>query len=263
MTRNADTNQNLVGVTLSAVLTDDGQPIDQGMIWHIFRDQTGPDGKRLLVSQNREAVPRLKLAPGDYLINASFGRATLTRKISVASGQPLAEKFVLNAGGLRMKALLANGEPAPDRSVVYDVLTEERDQSGNRVKIISNARPGLIMRLNAGVYQVLSTYGDANARVRAEVTVESGKLTEVALNHTGAKVTFKLVGREGGEALADVAWSIIDSKAETIKEAVGALPTHILAAGRYAVLAKHQGRVFRAEFTAKAGDATVVEVVAR
>jgi hypothetical protein len=120
-----------------------------------------------------------------------------------------------------------------------------------------------IIRLNAGVYQVVSTYGDANARVRAEVIVEPGKLSEVALSHTGTKVTFKLVGREGGEALADVSWSVVDTKAEIVKETVGALPTHILAAGRYAVLARHQGKTYRAEFTAKTGEQAVVEVIAR
>jgi hypothetical protein len=258
-----ETSQGQVAVTLSAILSDDGQSIDQGLVWHIFRDRAGPDGKMPLVKQAREAVPRLLLEPGDYLINAAFGRATLTRKISVVAGAPVAEKFNLNAGGLKVKALLANGEAAPDRSVTYDILNEERDQSGNRVKVIAAAKPGLIIRLNAGVYQVVSTYGDANARVRAEVAVEPGKLSEVALSHTGTKVTFKLVGREGGEALADVAWSIIDTKAETVKETVGALPTHILAAGRYAVLAKHQGKTYRAEFQAKPGEQVVVEVIAR
>jgi hypothetical protein len=267
VTRSADntvgSTAGQVAVSLSAILSDEGQPIDQGLVWHVFRDRTGPDGKMPLVKQVREAAPTLRLEPGDYLINAAFGRATLTRKISVAAGQAVAEKFNLNAGGLKVRALLVNGETAPDRSVSYDILNEERDQSGNRVKVISAAKPGLIIRLNAGVYQVVSTYGDANARVRAEVAVEPGKLSEVTLSHNGTKVTFKLVGREGGEALADVAWSIVDTKAETVKETVGALPTHILAAGRYAVLAKHQGKTYRAEFTAKPGEQAVVEVIAR
>ena len=147
--------------------------------------------------------------------------------------------------------------------MVFDVLNEERDQSGNRVRVISAARPGLILRLNAGVYQVVTTYGDANARVRAEVTIEPGKLTEATLSQTGAKITFKLVSRAGGEALADVAWSISNTKAEVVKETVGAVPTHILAAGRYTVDAKHQGRTYRVEFTAKPADSTIVEVVAK
>jgi hypothetical protein len=263
VSRNAETGAGQVAVSLSAVLTEDGQAIDQGMVWHIFRDRAGADGKLPLVRQLRDAAPSLKLEPGDYMINAAFGRATLTRKITVTAGQPVAEKFNLNAGGLRLKALLANGEAVPDRAVTYDILNEERDQSGQRIKVITGAKPGLIIRLNAGVYQVVSTYGDANARVRAEVSVEPGKLSEVALSHTGTKVTFKLVGREGGEALADVSWSVVDTKAEIVKETVGAVPTHILAAGRYAVLAKHQGKTYRAEFTAKPGEQAVVEVVAR
>ena len=263
MPRSVESAAGLVQVSLSAILSDEGQPIDQGLVWHIFRDRAGPDGKLPLVKQLREAAPAVKLEPGDYMINAAFGRATLTRKISVAAGVPMMEKFNLNAGGLRLNAILTNGEPAPDRSVAYDILNEERDQSGNRVKVISGAKPGLIIRLNAGVYQLVSTYGDANARVRAEVAIEPGKLSDVALSHNGTKVTFKLVGREGGEALADVSWSIVDTKAEIVKETVGALPTHILAAGRYAVLAKHLGKTYRAEFTAKAGEQAVVEVIAR
>jgi hypothetical protein len=263
VSRTAESTAGQVAVSLSAVLSEDGQPIDQGLVWHIFRDRAGSDGKMPLVRQVREPTPSLKLDPGDYMINAAFGRATLTRKITVVAGKPAIEKFNLNAGGLRLKALLVSGEVVPDRAISYDILNEERDQSGNRVKVITGAKPGLIIRLNAGVYQVVSTYGDANARVRAEVAVEPGKLSEVALSHTGTKVTFKLVGREGGEALADVAWSIVDTKAEVVKETVGALPTHILAAGRYAVLAKHQGKTYRAEFTAKPGEQAVVEVVAR
>ena len=250
-------------LALSAVLSDEGQPIEQGLAWYVFGASPDADGNRKLLMQSREATPQFKLPAGDYFVTATFGRATLTRKLSIAAGQPLSDKFNLEAGGLRIKAVLPNGEPAPEKSVTFDVLNEERDQQGNRIKVITAARPGLILRLNAGIYQVVSTYGDANARVRAEVTVYPGKLTEATLNQTGAKVTFKLVSREGGEALADVAWSIINTKAETVKETAGAVPTHILAAGRYAVLARHQGKTFRVEFTAKPGDSTIVEVVAR
>ena len=263
MPRSGTASTGQVALSLSAVLSEDGQTIDQGLAWYVFRAAPGADGRRQLAESSKLAAPQLKLEPGDYLVTATFGRATLTRRITVAAGQPAAEKFNLNAGGLRIKAVLANGEAAPDQTVVYDVLNEERDQAGNRVKVITAAKPGLIIRLNAGTYEVVSTYGDANARVRTEVSVEAGKLTEATLSQTGAKVTFKLVSRAGGEALADVAWSIINTKAETVKESAGALPMHILAAGRYAVLAKHDGKTFRVEFTAKAGDSTIVEVVTK
>ena len=75
----------------------------------------------------------------------------------------------------------------------YDIFSGETDQQGNRTKVMSGARPGLIVRLNAGIYHIVSTYGDANATVRADINVEAGKLTEATVSHTGARVTFKLV----------------------------------------------------------------------
>jgi hypothetical protein len=252
-----------VPITLTALLTDVGQSIDQGLVWRVFRDKALPDGKTKLVATHREASPVLHLEPGDYLVNVAFGRANLTRKITVAPGKAATEKFVLNAGGLRLVAVLAGGEPAPDKSVSYEIYSDERDQFGQRSKILGGAKPGLIIRLNAGIYNIVSTYGDANAIVRADVTVEAGKLTEVTVSHAAAKVTFKLVARSGGDAVADTQWSIANTQGEIIKESVGALPTHILGAGAYTVSAKHAGQIFRRDFTVGAGENAQVEVVMR
>jgi hypothetical protein len=260
---NAGPNSSQGTLILSAIMSPESPPIEQGMAWYIFRADPGPDGKRTLVTSSKAASPQLALGAGEYFVTAAYGRATLTRKVTIAAGAQVTERFDLQAGGLKVLAVLPNGEAPPERSVVFDVLNEERDQEGNRVRVVSAARPGLILRLNAGVYQIVSTYGDVNAKVRAEVTVYPGKLTEATLAQTGAKVTFKLVGRPGGDALADVTWNIIDTKAQIVKETAGAVPTHILAPGRYAVQATRQGRTVRVEFTAKAGDATIVEVVAK
>src|SRR6516165_6161310 len=84
-------------VKLVAVLTDDGQAIEQGLVWRVFRDKPGPDGKPVLVEMNRDTAPTLRLAPGDYIVNVAFGRANLTRRISVGPEQGGQERFVLNA----------------------------------------------------------------------------------------------------------------------------------------------------------------------
>ena len=96
---------------------------------------------------------------------------------------------------------------------------------------MKGAKPGLIIRLNSGIYHIKSTYGGANATVEANVTVEAGKLTEAAVNHSAGKVTFKLVRKEGGEALARTRWHIQTSDGRTIAKSIGAFPTHILAGG--------------------------------
>jgi preprotein translocase subunit YajC len=250
-------------LSLVALLTDDGQNIDQGLVWRVYREKPGPDGKPVLVSTHREPSPSLRLAPGTYMVNVAFGRANLTRKIVVGGDRAAPERFVLNAGGLRLVAVLANGEAVTDRAVSYDIYSDERDQYGQRTKLMSGVKPGTIIRLNAGIYNIVSSYGDANAVARSDVTVEAGKLTEATLSHAAAKVTFKLVARPNGDAIADTQWVLADSRGQTVKESVGALPSHILAPGSYTVSARNGGEVFQRQFSVQAGDVAQVEVVRR
>jgi hypothetical protein len=247
-------------VRLEALLTEEGQRIDQGLVWRVFGSKIESDGKPKLIATHREATPTLKVAPGDYTVNVAFGRAHLTRKITVSAATVGVEKFILNAGGLRVTADIGGTDP-PINAITYSIQSDERDQFGNRTTILSGAKPGLIVRLNAGIYQLTSTYGDANATVRADVTVEAGKLTEAALSHVAAKVSFKLVAQPGGDAVPDTQWSVQTMAGEIVKESVGALTTHILAPGTYAAFAKKGGKSFRRDFLVRQGDVVQVEVV--
>jgi hypothetical protein len=248
-------------VSLTARLTDHSQDITQGLVWRVFRDKSGPDGKPAFVSMHREPSPTLRLEPGVYLVNVAVGRANLTRKITVTGEQVARERFVLNAGGLRVNAVLASGEATGETSVSFDLQSDELDQHGERTKVVTGAKPGVVLRVNAGIYSIVSRFGDANAVARADVSVEAGKLSEVTLIHAAARVSFKLVTRRGGDAIADTQWSVTTSQGETVKESAGALPTHFLAPGTYVVNARHAGRTFRGDFTVRSGDSAQVEVV--
>jgi hypothetical protein len=248
-------------LSLAAFLTEESQAIQQGLVWRVFREKPGADGKHVLVSTLRDASPTLRIEPGTYLVNVALGRANLTRKITLAGDQPQQERFVLNAGGLRVIPVLLNGEAANEKVVSYDVQSDERDQHGERIKVATAAKAGVVLRLNAGIYSIVSTYGDANAVARADVTVEAGKLSEVTLAHAAARVTFKLVTRPGGDAIADTQWSLATSQGEHVRESSGALPTHFLAPGSYVIAAKHAGRTYRREFSVKSGGTAFVEVV--
>ncbi len=245
---------------LVALLTADGQRIEQGLVWRVYAP--GADKRKArLISTHEDASPRLTLRPGEYVINAAFGRAYLTRKISVKAGATAAtvEQFVLNAGGLRVDARVGDTQ-APGNTVRFNIYSD-RDQQDNRRTIMLGAKPGLVVRLNAGIYQIESTYGDANATVRTDVTVEAGKLTEAVLTHTAARATFKLVSRSGGDAIADTQWRIETAAGQLVKEAAGAFPTHMLAPGKYVAVAKHAGKVFKREFALDDGAQQEIEVL--
>ena len=260
-------------VQLKALLTDDGQTIDQGLLWRVFADKPGDkalvtnqldtarDNRARLVATHREASPQLRLPVGDYIVNVGFGRASLTRRMTVQAGDNAPEKFVLNAGGLRLIAYVGNSETPAPNTVAYDIYSDERDQFGSRTKVLGAVKPSLIIRLNSGIYHLISTYGDANAKVELDVTVEPGKLTEATIAHAAGKATFKLVQRSGGEAVTDTQWSIATSLGEPVKESVGAFPTHTLIPGAYVVTAKQGGKAYRRDFKVLHGGMTQVEVL--
>jgi hypothetical protein len=246
------------GVKLVALLTGDGQQIEQGLVWRVFRPAR--TGKSKLLLESREASPTVKLPPGEYTVNAAFGKANLTRKIDIKPDGPAFEAFVLNAGGLRISAMIG-GKVAPPGTVSYSIFSDDHEEAERNAAIISGAKPNLIIRLNSGIYRVVSLYGDTNAKIEADVTVEAGKLTETTLAHVGGKATFRLVTRTGGEAMPDTRWTIQTDDGDTVKESVGALPTHVLAPGDYQVTAASGGHLFQNKFQIKDGDNISVEVL--
>jgi len=255
-------NRRPVPVTFKALVSEGGPRLRSGLTWRVYESKASlPDAAYKLVSTHRDATPTAALLPGEYLVNAAYGLSNLTKKIKVESGRSIEETFVLNTGGLKLAALLPSGDPLPASAVRYDVLSDEADQFGNRKMVLRNAKPGMVIRLNAGAYYIECLYGDANATVKADVTVEPGKITEATLKQTGAKTTFKLVQSLGGEALADTKWTILTSAGDVVKENAGALPTHILAPGSYAVVADHAGLNYTRRFSIGSGEAKQVEVV--
>lgn len=249
-----------VPVSFRALATEAGPRLRSGLIWRIFHAEAEADGGFKLISTHREAAPSMTLLPGEYLVNAAYGLSNLTKKIRVEGGAEKKETFVLNTGGLTLKAVLATGEDCPEGDVDFDIQSDEIDQFGKRETILADAAPNKVVRLNAGAYHINSLYGDANANVGVDVTVEPGRITEATIKHTGAKITFRLVQSRGGEALADTEWQILTSAGDTVKTTVGALPTHILAAGNYAVIAKHGEKSYSRKFTIEPGNDKQIEV---
>lgn len=248
-------------LNLSAILASGSPQLSEGVVWRLYDGRPLDDGSYKLVKTSREPKPSLALAPGDYLINVSYGRAHMTKRVTVWPSKEASDTFNLNAGGLRLYASLAKQPLVSEHSLTFDVFSEETDQSGNRRKIIGNAKSGVVIRLNGGSYRVQSAYGDSNAISEVDVTVEPGKITEATIDHQAGKITFKLVQRAGGEALADTIWNIYTGNGVFVKKSGGAFPTHVLAAGIYKLKIEHSGREFEAGFSVTTGDKKVVEIV--
>jgi hypothetical protein len=250
-----------VTLSLTARLTDKGAPLTKGLTWRIFDPTPKPDGKLRLVGEVNGGSVNVMLRPGTYFVHVAYGRAGATKKVT--AGSPDADgSLVLNAGGMRLMALVGKDQPLSASDVSFNIYAPEEDGAEERALVVSNAPAGRIIGLNAGTYHVVCKYGDANAIVRADIRVEPGKLTEAAMYQKAARLTLKLVSEHGGEALANTAWSVVTSAGETVAGSVGAFPSVVLAAGEYTAIAKHDGKIYERTFTVEPGLNRDMEVLA-
>ncbi|MGB8816289.1 MAG: hypothetical protein WCC66_00015 [Rhizobiaceae bacterium] len=251
---------NMRELTLAAKLTEEGDLLQEGLTWRIFKPDPNDDGKLPLIATANGGTTRFALEPGSYLVHAAFGRAGITKRISVTTDNR-EEILVLDAGGLKLNAVLSGGVRIPRDKLRFSVYFGEEQADGERALILPDVKPDDIIRLNTGTYHIVSNYGAENAIIRADLKVEAGQLTEATVEHKAAELTMKLVREAGGEALADTAWSVINPSGEVIKESVGAFASMVLAEGDYTVIAKNKDKLYQRDFKVDAGKNQDVEVM--
>ncbi len=247
---------------LFARLTEDTGALGSNVRWRVYAARPAPDGSHATVAASDEAQPVITVPPGEYVAVAVFGHAVGTKRFEVAE-EAFREGITLNAGALRISSRLIDGQLIPSKLVTLQVFGVDVDEFGQRKLVVEEVRPGSVVALNIGSYHIVSQYGDANSTVRDDVKIEAAQLTDASITHAAAPITLKLVNEPGGEALANTAWSILSPGGDIVKESFGAFPTHVLAAGDYSVIARHEGQIYNRDFTVQAGVAAEVEVVAK
>jgi len=253
---------NVREVFMEARLTSDGEPVQEGLVWRVFSPSPGDDGKLPLLASAEGGSAGFQLMPGDYYVNVAFGRAGATKKLTVpASGSPDKQVLVLDAGGVVLNGVAGNDLRIPPEKMSFSVYSSDVQDDGERGLVVANVRPNMIVRLNAGTYHVVSEYGNVNAVVRANIQIEAGKLTEATIQHRAAQVALKLVSEDGGEAIADTAWSIMTAAGDTVSESVSAFPILILAEGEYVAVARNKEKIYQRSFTVESGRNMDVELV--
>jgi len=248
-------------VKLAAQLTPDGAEIGRGLVWRVFRPQPGPDGTLPLVAQAQGGTNVFQLEPGSYLVHASFGRAGATKRITVGSDAKK-ENIVLDAGGLKLNAVLAGGARIKPALLKFNVFEAKADAKGQGALIALDVGPNTVVRLNSGNYQIVSYYGGVNAVTRSDIKVEAVKLVEATIEHHAAELTIKLVREAGGEAMADTSWSIVSDSGDPVREVVGAYASMVLAEGEYTIIAKNRDKLYQRDFKVESGKSQEVEVLA-
>lgn len=245
-------------VALTALITQDGTPIPDGLAWRVFDIKPDASGELALVAKSDLGEPTLELPPGEYVVHVAYGRAQASEPMSVVPGSN-AKTFILDAGALRLNSAVTGDIAIPTGQLKFDIFTA--GEESERTLVAEGLQPNDIVTLNAGTYHIVSYFGTINAVVRADLRVEAGQLTDATLYHHASQVSFKLVSEAGGEAIADVEWTVKTADGATVFTELGAFPSTVLAEGDYLVLAKQGTQVFNREFQVQPGATREIEVL--
>jgi hypothetical protein len=245
-------------VTLTARITESGPSITDGLVWRVFEGTPDETGEMALVAKAEAGTANLELPPGEYNVHVSYGNAQVSEPLSVVPGQN-DKAMVLEAGGLRLNSAVTGDVPISPSLLRFDIMTSGPEST--RAMIAADLPPNEIVTLNAGTYHIVSHFGPINATVRADLRVEPGELTEATLYHHASEVSFKLVSETGGEAIADVEWTVQSADGETLFTDRSAFPSTVLAEGEYVVLAKLGEQVYNREVEIQPGSPREIEVL--
>jgi hypothetical protein len=248
-------------LSLAARYGKDLPAINGGLVWRIFPDRPDESGTFKMIREDHSPAPNIVLPPGNYVVHVVLGLVSAVRAVSLKA-ETDRESFVLPAGGLRIEGRVGSSK-IPQNQISFAIYKGSQFEGGDRASLVPSVAAGDVVLLPEGTYYIISNYGDANSVVRSDIRVQAGKLTDVVVTHRAAVITLKLVSDQGGEALANTAWSVITPGGDVVKESIGAFPRVVLSEGEYRAIAKNEGKVFERPFNVVNGVDGEVEVIAR
>jgi hypothetical protein len=250
-----------VALMVAARYGPDAPLIGGGLIWRVYAANPDANGMFPLIKEDKAATPTFALPPGEYVVDASFGLASIAKAVALREN-PVREVFDISAGGIRLQGRV-NDVRIPAGQISFDIYPGSQFDTAARRPVAQNVMTGDVVLLPAGAYYIVSNYGDVNSVVRSDVQVAAAKLTDVVVTHRAAVITFKLVDQNGGEALANTQWTVLTPDGDVVNESIGAFPRLVLAEGDYHLIARNQGQTYQRDFKVINGVDGDVELMAK
>lgn len=229
------------GLELTARLTEDGSVLDRNISWTV-RTMNGQT-----VFSSESGSVDISVPPGDYLIDASYGIASLSQVVSLPEASRVMVSFVLKAGGLRIQASMGDSKLHATRPRLR-VFALTGGEPGRLVA--ASAAPGEIIRLPEGRYRVESRAASGNAAAVADVDVKAGLVSTVAITHKAGLARLSFVGSPA----AQVRWDVEDGSGRRVALRDGLNADFVLMPGTYRATATVGPELLTATFRIAAGE---------
>lgn len=157
-------------VNFSGKLDENNALTDEGASWEI---QTA-EGEG--VGTEYGAKQSFMLNAGNYKVKLQLGDASVVADVVVKAGESHDQVVTLGAGKLALTAVFAEGGPAMDKGMAFEVSKAGED--GTRLATMYD--PKSLFSLPPGNYKAVVSLG--LARTEQDVEVKAGALSEVTIN---------------------------------------------------------------------------------
>lgn len=244
---------------LSATASEGG-PVLEDAVFFIYADNEGLPPRE--VARSELARPEFDLAAGQYRIAAQWGAARVEQPLTVKAGASLSETIVLDAGTVKLTAVLAGSDKPIDRQLIYKVYAMSGEQGTTTQAAATSARPTPVLYLKSGKYRIESQYGWHNARQTREVDVNAGQTTDLLFEHKACEVKLTLAIAPNTPAPGRVKWTVKYANGGTVLISQDDAPLLVLQAGSYQAVAQYGNKTYSRAFEANPNEVNVIELFA-
>jgi hypothetical protein len=244
-------------VRLIAKLAPASPALREGLGWRVLSEKPiGPVKEDKIVWSGGGAEPAIRLNPGRYYVEASFGFARNGQEMEIPPEGAVENTVVLNAGTIRTRGVaVSGGQPLNDMFYVLRRVDETGapDREMGRSSLAQAA-----FHVPAGRYRLALQHGLASTEIPVQVAAGQEVQAEGVLNSGRLKLT--ATANSGGPLLDDAVFFVYaDDNTSNPKEVARSElrePEFDLPAGRYRVAAIYGLARVERQVTVKPGAVT-------
>lgn len=251
---------------LSAAEGEYRQTINDGVHWIVTPLDAASDAAAGPIEIANTPEP-LELPSGRYDIRAEYRGTVIERHIDLRPGETWREEVLFGPGQLALRAVLSEGTSPIAEPVQWSIHEVGAFGRVDGDPVHEAKRSTLLVRLEAGHYEIRARYGDTERRVRIELRAGVIQPHTIDLEAGEARV-FASLPPPGGPLLDPVEWTIrpLDergNRAAPIVERRTTIETFVLPVGRYHVTGRHGNLIGDVVMRVEAGRSDAVAVVLR
>jgi len=257
-------NLNAGQLTLVGYYKEGGERLKKRTRWNLYAVGPDADAKRRFLDYTNAADPTYTLPTGTYKVELQSGLVQTAMTVDLKPGDVLEKKVFLNAGQVRLSAVLKEGGPPIQKRIHWYLTGDTPDAKGEYKTLSHNSNPAPTFTLGAGRHRFFVTAG--STRKAFEVNIEPDRLIEKSVSLDAGQVKMIALDKASGQSLKKVRWTVTRPE----KNARGTYdritynsyytPSFTLSAGRYRVVIEHGGTQSIAMINVNAGENKEIRV---